>query len=52
MAIVHCGGIFCRKFPQLCYLSAKAEKSFGHFPQRNHSPNVVKHFEKNTKHII
>ena len=39
-AIVHCGGIFCRKFPQLCYLSVTAEKSFGHFPQRNHSPNV------------
>ncbi len=41
MAIVHCGGIFCRKFPQLSYLSATVEKSFGHFPQRNHSPNVA-----------
>ncbi|WP_415501441.1 hypothetical protein, partial [Aequorivita lipolytica] len=45
-AIVHCGGIFCRKFSPICYLSATAEKSFGHFPQRNHSLNVMGNLKK------
>ncbi len=46
MAIVHCGGIFCRKFSPFCYLSATAERILRIFPQRNHSLTVGTNVKK------
>ena len=39
-AIVHCSGIFCRKFQAFLLNSSRNLKVLADFPQRNHSPTV------------
>ncbi len=45
MAIIHCGGIFLRKFLSFNQRLVLAEWSIRTIPQRNHSPTVTQHME-------